>query len=153
MRVDVVPAAGQTSQPTSETIFNQRSELIKTPKITWLNFFRYPEFYESAASSCPPGLLVAFGPFLLALEFRFFRPFHWWAILLTFEGLCLIVGAGALWLAMALTHANFMTGYSDWKDTPLLYVLPAYGVLTGIACLVAPWVWSLRDLLSRLFAH
>jgi hypothetical protein len=135
--------------PTGETILNSRGELINNPHVTWLNFLLHPDFYESMLNACGPGLAITFAPLLVALQWRFVQAPGWPRILLTFEGLILIGGAGALWLAMALTHANFMTGYSEWKDTPMLYLVPAYGVLTGIACLVAPWSAGLRGLLSR----
>ena len=32
------------------------------PRANWLNFFRHPDLYESAATACPPGLAVAFAP-------------------------------------------------------------------------------------------
>jgi len=144
----------QFYRPHTDSILNIHGQTIPVPhNLNWVNFFMYPDFYESPASSYLPSMILAFAPFLLGLQWRSLRAAGaWWKILVIVEGLVLIIGAEGVWLAMTFKHANWMTGYTNWKHTPLLLILPGYGILTGITCLIVPWSASFRELLVRSFA-
>jgi hypothetical protein len=135
----------QIYRSNTPTTAYENDKIVEVPPVTWLNFFRYPSFYESLVSKMPAGVLVTFAPLILLLQSHFIRGMKWSAIALTIEGLLLIALSCFVHFGFMFSHVNWMTGYTQWRYTPLVFVITGYGMLAGLLCIAWPWAPWLRQ--------
>ena len=85
------------------------------------------------------GLLGVFYP-AAALAVARIAPPAWTRPILAAAGVAILVSAAWIFLVIALSHANFMTGHPFAEPTPMLIIIPAFTFACGV-WLIAAAIW------------